>query len=327
MCAIFGLIDYNHTLNAKQREKVLRVLSQECEERGTDATGFAYNSRGKLTIFKRPFAAHNVHLKLREDANVIMGHTRMATQGNKLDNRNNHPFPGVVNGVHFSLAHNGVLHNDLTLRAQMKLPNTPIKTDSYIAVQLLEQQKNLNMKSIGEMAELVEGSFVFTLLDEHNNLYFVKGDNPLALYHYEKYGFYIYASTEAILDRSLTRLGILGFEHNEIDTNCGDIIKIDSTGALERGLFDTSNLYAYDYRFLRSSYWDYHDPSEHEPQYVKQLKDFAASIGISREDIDLLLCYGYFVEEIEEMLYQPGQIEEALCEILNECAYDYCGEF
>ena len=27
MCAIFGLIDYNHTLNAKQREKVLRVLS------------------------------------------------------------------------------------------------------------------------------------------------------------------------------------------------------------------------------------------------------------------------------------------------------------
>ena len=32
-------------------------------------------------------------------------------------------------------------------------------------------------------------------------------------------------------------------------------------------------------------------------------------------------------EEIEEMLYQPGVIEEALCEILNECAYDYCGEF
>ena len=327
MCAIFGLIDYNHTLNAKQREKVLRVLSQECEERGTDATGYAYNSRGKLTVFKRPFAAHNVHLKLREDANVIMGHTRMATQGNKLDNRNNHPFPGVVGNTIFALAHNGVLHNDLTLRAQMKLPNTPIKTDSYIAVQLLEQQKTLDMKSIGEMAELVEGSFVFTILDDSNNLYFVKGDNPLALYHYEKYGFYVYASTEAILDRALAELRILSFEHTEIQTTCGDIIKIDSAGEMERGLFDTSNLYAFDYRFLRSSYWDYPDPSNHEPQDVKQLKDFAASIGISREDIDLLLCYGYFVEEIEEMLYQPGVIEEALCEILDECAYDYCGEF
>lgn len=39
MCAIFGLIDYNHTLNAKQREKLLHALSEECEERGTDATG------------------------------------------------------------------------------------------------------------------------------------------------------------------------------------------------------------------------------------------------------------------------------------------------
>ena len=158
-------------------------------------------------------------------------------------------------------------------------------------------------------------------------MYFVKGDNPLALYHYEKYGFYVYASTESILDRSLTRLGILGFEHTEINTNCGDIIKIDGIGAMERGLFDTSNLYAFDYRFLRSSYWDYPDPAEHEPQDVKQLKDFAASIGISREDIDLLLCYGYFVEEIEEMLYQPGAFEQALVEILDECAYDYCGEF
>lgn len=82
MCAIFGLIDYNHTLNAKQREKLLRVLSEECEERGTDATGYAFNHNGKLTIYMRPYAAHKVHLRLHEDSNIIMGHTRMATQGN-----------------------------------------------------------------------------------------------------------------------------------------------------------------------------------------------------------------------------------------------------
>ena len=69
------------------------------------------------------------------------------------------------------------------------------------------------------------------------------------------------------------------------------------------------------------------DPAEHETQDVKQLKDFAASIGINREDIDLLLCYGYFVEEIEEMLYHPGEFEQALAEILDECSYDYCGEW
>ena len=161
MCAIFGLIDYNHTLNAKQREKLLRVLSQECEERGTDATGYAFNHNGKLTIYKRPYAAHKVHLRLHDDSNVIMGHTRMSTQGNKLDNRNNHPFPGTVNETHFALAHNGVLHNDVRLRKQMSLPNTPVKTDSYIAVQLLEQQKSLDIQSTSFV--MVQSQWVISL--------------------------------------------------------------------------------------------------------------------------------------------------------------------
>ena len=177
------------------------------------------------------------------------------------------------------------------------------------------------------MAELVEGSFVFTVLDDKNNIYFVKGDNPLALYHYETCGLYIYASTEAILDRALARLGIISIEHQKIDTTCGDILKIDSSGAMEHGIFDTTNLMAYDYRYFHRDWWNVPETCTSEPQDVRQLKDFASSIGVSREDIDLLLSYGYFVEEIEEMLYQPGVIEEALCEILNECAYDYCGEF
>ena len=96
---------------------------------------------------------------------------------------------------------------------------------------------------------------------------------------------------------------------------------------MEQGMFDITNLMMYDYRYFRRDRWNVPESCESEPQDVKQLKDFACSIGVSREDIDLLLSYGYFVEEIEEMLYQPGVIEEVLCEILNECAYDYCGEF
>ena len=156
---------------------------------------------------------------------------------------------------------------------------------------------------------------------------FYGDSNPLALYHYETCGLYVYASTESILDCALTRLGILSIEHQKINTSCGDILKINSTGAMERGMFDTTNLMMYDYRYFRRDWWSVPESCESEPQDVKQLKDFASSIGVSREDIDLLLSYGYFVEEIEEMLYQPGVIEEALCEILNECAYDYCGEF
>ena len=68
----------------------------------------------------------------------MMGHTRMATQGNCRKNYNNHPFPGRAGGQAFALAHNGVLSNDDILRRKLALPETKIETDSYVAVQLIE---------------------------------------------------------------------------------------------------------------------------------------------------------------------------------------------
>ena len=48
----------------------------------------------------------------------------------------------------FALARNGVLYNDKELRGEKKLPATKIETDSYVAVQLLEQQRKLNFSTI-----------------------------------------------------------------------------------------------------------------------------------------------------------------------------------
>ena len=45
MCCLFGVLDYNHSLNKRQMNRVLNVLSTACEVRGTDATGIAYNQR------------------------------------------------------------------------------------------------------------------------------------------------------------------------------------------------------------------------------------------------------------------------------------------
>lgn len=52
----------------------------------------------------------------------------------------------------------------------------------------------------------IEGAFVFTIIDDRNNLQFAKGDNPLVLYHYNKYGFNVKTRTEAIFDRRLDML-------------------------------------------------------------------------------------------------------------------------
>jgi glucosamine 6-phosphate synthetase-like amidotransferase/phosphosugar isomerase protein len=106
MCCLFGLIDYNNCLSARRKEKIIKILSAECEVRGTDATGVAYIENGKMSIFKRPLPAHKMHFKFKSNPKVIMGHTRMTTQGSERINRNNHPF--YSNKLGFALAHNGM---------------------------------------------------------------------------------------------------------------------------------------------------------------------------------------------------------------------------
>ncbi len=322
MCAVFGLIDYANHFTARQREKVLKVLSKECESRGTDATGFAFNHRHGMTIYKKPIAAHRMRLHLPQESNIILGHTRMATQGDKKDNFNNHPFSGRTGATRFALAHNGVLHNDFRLQKQYDLPATNIETDSYVAVQLLEQSKSLDFAALISMAEKVEGSFVFTVLDDANNMYFVKGDNPLALYHFAHEGFYIYASTSSILDSALMRLGLLTGFYTEIPSICGDILKIDSNGKLTTAKFDTSHLHNWDYGYLRTYPFGYQQESM-DSLAVNQLKEFASYLCIEPEHIDLLLEYGYTTDDIEDMFYTPGEIECAIDEVL--CGNAYCG--
>ena len=105
----------------------------------------------------------------------------------------------------FALAHNGIIYNDKELRQERKLPETNIETDSYIAVQLLEQQGKLNFSTIRTAAEALEGTLTLTILDGRDNLYIVKGNNPLTLYHFPRLGLYAYASTEAILRKGLKK--------------------------------------------------------------------------------------------------------------------------
>ena len=112
-----------------------------------------------------------------------MGHTRMATQGDEKMNYNNHPFPGSVGGSSFALAHNGVIHNDHTLRTEQGLPSTVVETDSYIAVQLLEREGAVDCSSLARVAELLQGTVALSVLDGEINVYLVKGNNPLCVYH------------------------------------------------------------------------------------------------------------------------------------------------
>ncbi len=306
MCCLFGIYDYGHSLTQKQKNRLLSILGTACEARGTDATGIAYNSGDKLCIYKRPRPARWMRFQVPADANIIMGHTRMTTQGNERKNHNNHPFPGYVKDSQFALAHNGVLYNDLQLRKQYKLPATKIETDSYIAAQLIENSGELNFDGMQYMAEKLEGSFTITVLSGKDDLYFIKGDNPLCLYHYPERGLYVYASTEEILRTALRRLPFALGTPVRVDLTCGDILRIDKQGHQDRSNFDTSKLFHRMYEPWMD--FGFHGSVNRvsngvEDSYLEDLKSIALFYGFYPEEIDKLLADGFTTDDIEEMFY------------------------
>ena len=307
MCAVFGYLDYKGKVNNAILKKLIQNLSIAAEVRGTDATGISYVNHGKVVTFKKAKPAHKMKLYFPKNTRTVIGHTRMTTQGSEKYNYNNHPFEGHCGTETFALAHNGVLYNDAELKTKYRLPKTPIETDSYVAVQILEQEKQLHAESIKKMAELIEGSFVFTILRNDNTLFLVKGNNPLTLYHFPALGLYIYASTKSILDNALQQVN-LNDKCCEIDVSEGEILEIASNGKLSKTTFAMQNSVFNPYNWDNLNWYE----TEEQEEF---LLECCQMFGVSEEDVYLLLDYGFSADEIEEMLMNPCLLEDALAEI------------
>ena len=320
MCALFGWLDYKGIVPYKTLKKLTQALANAAEERGTDASGIAYVNNGKVTIYKRPKPAHKVHFNAPDGVKTIMGHTRMTTQDNEKFNQNNHPFPGHADRD-FAFAHNGVLYNDKMLRKEKNLPDTHIETDSYVAVQLIEQHGILDFDSLKSMAETVSGSFCFTVLDEYNSLYIVKGSNPMCLLHFEELGLYVYASTESIMKKALGKTGFHKIPCEKIQVTEGDILRIDANGNIVRSQFEVKDNFK-DNSWIK---W-YHGFEEDElyDEHEQMLLEICSYYGIDEDDVLLLLDYGYTADEIEDMLCDHSLIHETVNAITGEEDYsDY----
>lgn len=295
MCCLFGFYHYGGG-EIDKLSGLTNLLAENAAVRGTDAAGIAYNDRGKLIIHKEAKAAYNIDFKHPESVVCVTGHTRHATQGDKKKNYNNHPFAGACKNLKFALSHNGVLINDADLKKQYHLPKTKIETDSYVAVQLLEKKKQLNVDNVKFMAESISGSFAFSILDSSDTLWLIRGDSPLSLVHLPKYRLYVYASTDEILYKSLvdTKLfdEIKTGSFEEITVRPGDILRILPNGKVLTDKFSYTD-------YSDFHWWDY----SLKDDYIEDLKSVAAYQGFSPEVVDTLLDEGFLPEEIEDYIY------------------------
>lgn len=315
MCGLFGFVHYGKD-KMKNLADLTNSLAEQSAVRGTDATGIAFCNGLGMNVVKENKSAYVLNFKHPDEIRSVTGHTRHMTQGSQKSNFNNHPFTGRCRNVKFALAHNGVLRNDKELRKKYNLPNTKVETDSYIAVQLIESQRKLNFGSLKYMAEKTEGSFSYSILDERNNVWLVKGDSPLSIVHFPQRGIYVYASTEEILYKALVDYPPLfaemkngDFEEIEIDE--GDILKIRADGIIEKDTF------AYKYSYGRE-WWEYGAYSSisfgdeqsgyTRNDYLDDLKSIARFQGYSPEMVDGLVDDGFSLEEIEEYMYYGAEI-------------------
>ena len=306
MCAVYGFLNYGHKVSNKLLKNILRELSIAAECRGTDATGISYVNNGEIVTFKQPKPAHKMKLFFPKDTVAVIGHNRLTTQGSEKKNYNNHPFEGKTSQHSFALAHNGVLYNDKEVRREKKLSKTQIETDSYVAAQLVEHAENVDMDAVKNMAEIVDGSFVFTILRDDNTLFLVKGSNPITLYHFPESKLYIYASTKDILKTALKNAGFKE-SYDEIKVNTGDIIQINSDGEIFCDTFETLSQYNFDWHDWYGLY-SYEDSED-------DLLEICNCFGVDREDVEFLYSCGYTPDEIEEMLFDTDLFEETLNEV------------
>lgn len=175
----------------------------------------------------------------------------------------------------------------------------------------------MDFESLKNMAEAVRGNFTFTILDEENSLYIIKGSNPMFLLHFEMLGLYVYASIESIMKNALRKVNMQNFLYTKIETVHGDIIKIDNGGIITRSEFEGKEDFKY------ASFMRYYDDWEDDyyNQHEQLLLEMCNCYGINEDDVIMLLDYGYTADEIEDMLCDYSLIIDTIKAV--KCQEDY----
>ena len=119
----------------------------------------------------------------------------------------------------------------------------------------------------------------------------------------------MYSSKKEILQKALLFSNLRGTAEN-ITINEGDIVEISPDGKLSISQFSMNE------RDEWHSWWQmYCDGWGTETDLNNaDILDICGYYGIEREKVELLLSYGYSLDELEELLMDTDFFEEALAE-------------
>ena len=152
---------------------------------------------------------------------------------------------------------------------------------------------------------------MFTVLRDDETLFLVKGSNSITLVHFPEYGLYLYASTAEILK---TGLKLSGFTAKavEVKINSGDIVAINKNGKIMTSHFEEA-----ENPFDCRCWLDWYENPQFQESYKDDLLTYCELYGVTKDEVELLLDYGYDFAKIEEMFFDEDYLQEALAEVRN----------
>jgi hypothetical protein len=186
MCGITGFSRADERSSISKPGAFLKSAVLAIENRGTDATGFAYTDGDrKGWYWKTAKPAHDAvfsgFFPTRRDIVTAIGHTRWATQGSRHKNENNHPV--IDDGV--MLVHNGIITNDKEIQKWLDpdhLPKAEVDTAAFAA--MLAHPDELYASHVTDLLGMVAGSaaFAWIMTDSPETLHLARTlERPLTI--------------------------------------------------------------------------------------------------------------------------------------------------
>lgn len=202
MCGIAGFVlKRPDAKRALDTERLLDSLLQGIDHRGGDATGFvARNRDGEMSWHKASCDARKFipnRRALPVGADVVLGHTRWATQGHQAFPENNHP---IRRGAMYVI-HNGVVTNDDAIFAALKRERFG-QVDSEAIAAALSAAGSLDPAKCREALESIGGSAAIAALDERDGTLLLARISASPLYVLETRRLLLWASTAECLTKT-----------------------------------------------------------------------------------------------------------------------------
>jgi asparagine synthetase B (glutamine-hydrolysing) len=215
MCGILGFYNFS-ARNLKSNIDILNILYEESNSRGKEASGLAiadYNNFVhliksdldgrkliKTTEFKKmmdSLASTNVR--------AAIGHTRIATHGAQLNNKNNQPVVSEDNRI--ILVHNGIIVNASDLWKSFNKNTTTPELDTVILCEYYRHLSLSNSKhnALAKLFKKINGSANLALMDSLDNSFILASNIGSLYYVYDKKGQRLFFASEKIFFYSILK--------------------------------------------------------------------------------------------------------------------------